>query len=44
LVSLPWIRTAAELARRFPVTSITKVIEFTGNGRALNDHPMEGIP
>lgn len=44
LVSQPLSLTAAELGRRFPVTSITTVIEFAGNGRALNDHPTEGIP
>jgi len=44
LVSQSLTLTIAELKDRFPVTSITTVIECAGNGRALNTHPTDGIP
>jgi sulfite oxidase len=44
LVSRPVNLTVTELERRFPVVSITTVIECAGNGRSLNLHPTEGIP
>jgi len=44
LVSRPLSLTVTELERRFPVVSITTVIECAGNGRSLNLHPTEGIP
>lgn len=36
--------SVAELVHRFPMVSITTVIECAGNGRALNIHPTDGIP
>ncbi|MCZ8181472.1 MAG: sulfite oxidase [Beijerinckiaceae bacterium] len=44
LVEQPQCFSVAELERRFPVASITTVIECAGNGRALNIHPTDGIP
>jgi sulfite oxidase len=44
LVCEPLSLTVMELERRFPVGSITTVIECAGNGRSLNAYPTEGIP